>query len=60
VHSQGRGSYLFCDLDSICIVGSEKGELVPCVGGSRKVDGRDAIQVLSFGQMKTIAPNSTA
>jgi hypothetical protein len=30
------GSYLFCDTDSMCIVASEKGELVPCVGGRRK------------------------
>jgi hypothetical protein len=50
-----RGSYLFCDTDSMCIVGSERGELVPCVGGDHKLDGRDAIWALSFRQIKSIA-----
>jgi len=50
-----RGSYLFCDTDSMCIVASEKGELVPCVGGSCKLEGRDAIRALSFKKVKTVA-----
>ena len=48
------GTYLFCDTDSMCIVASEKGELVPCVGGSRKVEGQDAIQALSIKQVEAI------
>jgi hypothetical protein len=50
-----RGSYLFCDTDSMCIVASEKGELVPGVGGSRKIEGRDAIRALSYKEVKAIA-----
>jgi hypothetical protein len=49
------GSYLFCDTDSMCIVASEKGELVPCIGGSRKSEGRDVVRALSFKQVKAIA-----
>ena len=47
IHDAG-GSYLFCDTDSMCIVGSEKSELIPCIGGSRKFDGKDAAQSLSL------------
>jgi DNA polymerase elongation subunit (family B) len=47
IHKAG-GSYLFSDTDSMCIVGSEKGELVPCVGGSDKFEGLDAVRALSF------------
>lgn len=50
-----RGTYLFCDTDSMCIVASEKGELVPCIGGSRKIEGRDTIRALSYKQVKAIA-----
>jgi hypothetical protein len=50
-----RGSYLFCDTDSMCIVASEKGEPVPCVGGNHKIEERDAIRALSFKQVKAIA-----
>ena len=28
-----RGSYLFCDTDSLCIVGRKKGGFAPCKGG---------------------------
>jgi hypothetical protein len=54
VHDAG-GSYLFCDTDSMCIVGSEKGELVPCVGGKHIVDGKEGIRALSFKQIESIA-----
>jgi hypothetical protein len=54
IHDAG-GSYLFCDTDSMCIVGSEKGEVVPCVGGTRKFDGKASIRALSFKQIKSIA-----
>ena len=49
------GSYLFCDTDSMCIVGSEQGGDVPCVGGTGKVDGKEAIRALSFDEIKSIA-----
>ena len=49
------GSYLFCDTDSMCIVGSAKGGLVPCVGGNRRLHGKEAIRALSFRQVKGIS-----
>jgi DNA polymerase elongation subunit (family B) len=51
---KARGSYLFCDTDSMCIVGSEKGELVPCVGGKLKLEGIDAVRALSFKRIERI------
>ncbi|HMD10134.1 MAG TPA: hypothetical protein VKH63_21550 [Candidatus Acidoferrum sp.] len=54
IHKAG-GSYLFCDTDSMCIVGSEKGELVPCAGGRRNAEGSDAIRALSFKEIESIA-----
>ncbi len=47
-----RGSYLFCDTDSMCVVASKRGGLVPCVGGKRKLHGKDAIKALSFVSAK--------
>jgi hypothetical protein len=52
---KARGGYLFCDTDSMCIVGSEKGGLVPCVGGNLKLDGIDAVRALSFKRIERIA-----
>jgi hypothetical protein len=50
-----RGSYLFCDTDSMCIVGSKTEHLVPCVGGRFKLNGKDAVKTLTHGQIKAIA-----
>ena len=52
---QAGGSYLFCDTDSMCIVGSAKGGEVPCVGGTQKLDGKEAIRALSSDEIKSIA-----
>jgi hypothetical protein len=49
------GGYLFCDTDSMCIVGSENGELVPCVGGTKRRDGTQTIRALSYQVIKNIA-----
>ena len=49
------GSYLFCDTDSMCIVGSEQGGEVPCVGGKRKANGKETICALSHREIKSIA-----
>lgn len=54
IHKAG-GSYLFCDMDSMCIVGSEKGELLPCVGGSDKFEGLDAVRAFSFKRVRMVA-----
>lgn len=49
------GSYLFCDTDSMCIVGSAKGGKVPCVGGTEMLDAQEAIRTLSFDEITSIA-----
>jgi hypothetical protein len=48
------GNYLFCDTDSMCIIGSESGGHVPCIGGKRRHDGRETIKALSLRQVKAI------
>jgi hypothetical protein len=50
-----QGSYLFCDTDSMCIVGSKTNELVPCSGGRFQLNGKQAIKALTLRQVKTIA-----
>jgi hypothetical protein len=57
----GGGSYLFCDTDSLCIVASENGGLVPCPGGTHKLsNGQEAIKALSWKQVRGIADKFTA
>jgi hypothetical protein len=50
-----RGSYLFCDTDSMCIVGSKNQKLVPCVGGQFKLNGAEAIKAVALSQVEAIA-----
>ena len=49
------GSYLFCDTDSKCIVGSKTKQLVPCDGGQFKLSGKHTVQTLTMDQVKAIA-----
>jgi hypothetical protein len=51
------GSYLFCDTDSLCIVGSETGEFVECPGGSIIRSKRTGINGLSLKEVQRIAKN---
>ena len=49
------GTYLMCDTDSMAIVASEHGGLVPSKGGPHKLpDGRDAIKALSWSETREI------
>jgi hypothetical protein len=48
------GSYLFCDTDSLCIVGTEKGGLVSCEGGKFQLNGKSAIKALSLNEVQEI------
>lgn len=49
------GAYAFCDTDSLAIVATEHGGLVPCPGGPLRVPGgRPAIQALSWDQVREI------
>lgn len=53
--SDAGGTYLMCDTDSMAIVSSKDGGLVPCKGGSdRMTDGADAIRVLPWEQVQEI------
>jgi DNA polymerase type B, organellar and viral len=49
------GGYLFCDTDSLCIVGSEKGGFVECLGGPVTRKKKHGIKVLSLNEVKNIA-----
>ena len=49
------GAYLFCDTDSLCIVGSEKGGFVECLGGQVTQKKKPGIKVLSLDEVKSIA-----
>ena len=49
-----KGSYLFCDTDSLCIVGSARGGLVPCAGGEFRLKGQEAIKALSLQEVQSI------
>ena len=43
------GNYLMCDTDSMAIVASKNGGLIPCAGGEYRLpDGREAIRALTF------------
>lgn len=49
------GTYLMCDTDSMAIVASERGGLVPCNGGPHKMaGGSDAIIALSWAETREI------
>jgi hypothetical protein len=49
------GTYLNCDTDSMAITATSDGGLVPCRGGSEKLeDGTDAIRALTYAQVDEI------
>jgi hypothetical protein len=55
------GAYAFCDTDSMAIVASEQGGLVPCIGGNlRTDDGREAIYVLTWDEVDAIVARFAA
>jgi len=51
------GGYLFCDTDSLCIVGSEKGGFIECAGGPVPRKNKRGIRALSLNEIKEIAAN---
>jgi hypothetical protein len=54
--SELGGTYVMEDTDSMAIVATEHGGLVPCPGGPLELsDGRDAIKALSWHQVDEIA-----
>jgi hypothetical protein len=49
------GTYAMCDTDSMAIVATEAGGLVPCPGGpDRLADGQQAVQALTYAQVDAI------
>jgi hypothetical protein len=49
------GTYAFCDTDSMAIVATDQGELIPCPGGPHNTTtGDTAIQALTWDQVETI------
>jgi len=50
-----EGSYLFCDTDSLCIVGTKRGSFVPCPGGKSRFRGKPGFRALSLQEVKEIA-----
>ncbi len=49
------GSYVLCDTDSMAIVASEQGGLVPCAGGSYRDDRmRECVRALSWAEVDEI------
>ncbi|MFI5399197.1 MAG: hypothetical protein ACHQ9S_27005, partial [Candidatus Binatia bacterium] len=52
---QRGGSWAFCDTDSIAIVATLQGGLVPCAGGPEWLPGgQQAVRALSFDQVEEI------
>jgi len=53
--STREGSYLMTDTDSMAIIATERGGLIPCLGGPHKMpDGRDAVKALSRTEVEKI------
>ncbi len=50
-----QGSYLFCDTDSLCIVGTEKGSSVKCAGGKTNYHGKAGFKALSLKEIRAIS-----
>ena len=49
------GAWCFADTDSMAIVASERGGLVPCPGGPRELpEGRDAVEALTWDEVDLI------
>ncbi len=50
-----QGSYLFCDTDSLCIVGTKKGLFVPCAGGKTHYHGKTGFKALSLQEIREVS-----
>ena len=53
--TQAGGSYAFCDTDSMAVVATEHGGLVPFPGGAeRDTEGRECLRALSWDEVEAI------
>src|ERR1700722_18227110 len=50
-----EGSYLFCDTDSLCIVGTKKGSFVACAEAKTRHHGKAGFKALSLRAIRVIA-----
>ncbi|MGB3306362.1 MAG: hypothetical protein WBA63_09285 [Thermomicrobiales bacterium] len=48
------GTYAMCDTDSMAIIATERGGLVPCPGGPKTYRRKPAIRALSWAQVEAI------
>jgi hypothetical protein len=49
------GNYLFCDTDSLCIVGTEQGSVVACAGAKTRHRGKTGLKALSLEEIRAIS-----
>jgi hypothetical protein len=53
--SEHGGIHVMCDTDSLAIVSTAHGGLIPCLGGPERLsDGREAVRALSWTNVETI------
>ena len=53
--TQGDSTWAFCDTDSMAIVATEHGRLIPCPGGPERDErGRECVRALSWAQVDEI------
>jgi hypothetical protein len=56
VAEAGGAAYAFCDTDSMAIVSTKEGGLVPCPGGAEiDQEGRECVRALSWPEVERIA-----
>jgi hypothetical protein len=48
------GSYAMCDTDSMAIVATKDGGLIPCPGGAYRVERKEVVKALSWEQVEAI------
>jgi hypothetical protein len=48
------GTWVFCDTDSMAIVATPTGGLLPCAGGAERLDGSPAVRALSHAEVDEI------
>lgn len=53
--TQPGGTFAFCDTDSMAVVATEAGGLIPCSRGPEPLhDGREAVRALSWAQVEAV------
>jgi hypothetical protein len=53
--TDARGSFAFCDTDSMSIVATDQGGLIPCPGGPERLpDEREAVRAMSWEDVERI------